>query len=82
MKMGRVLLVMVTVALASVELAKIQHPSKNEPHCEDYPDAPVCTKEYIPVCDTNGNTFPNRCVLCGDMRLKGNKILIKHFGEC
>ncbi|XP_048380851.1 ovomucoid-like [Stegostoma tigrinum] len=82
MKMGRVFLVTMIAFLATVDLAKIQLSDKNEPHCEDYPNAPICTREYIPVCDIDGNTFPNRCVLCGEIRLSGNKILIKHFGEC
>ncbi|XP_038643233.1 ovomucoid-like [Scyliorhinus canicula] len=82
MRIGRVTLVAMSVVLATVDLAKIQHSHKNQPHCEDYPNAPVCTREYIPVCDVDGNTFPNRCVLCGEVRLRGKKILIKHFGEC
>uniref|UniRef100_A0A452TGZ5 Double-headed protease inhibitor, submandibular gland n=1 Tax=Ursus maritimus TaxID=29073 RepID=A0A452TGZ5_URSMA len=60
-------------------LSEIHQVSK----CEEYDNpAQICTREYYPVCATNGKTYGNRCVFCLAMIESGNKFKLSHFGEC
>ena len=42
----------------------------------------VCTKEYDPVCGSDGRTFPNPCVVKYESCLKQKNITIVHYGHC
>ena len=42
----------------------------------------VCTKEYDPVCGSDGRTFPNPCVVKYESCLRQKNISIVHYGHC
>ncbi|KAL2077799.1 hypothetical protein ACEWY4_027303 [Coilia grayii] len=50
-----------------------------EPDCSVY-FLPICTREYEPVCGTNGVKYASECMLCvHNMEAKEN-IFISHKG--
>ncbi|XP_048580646.1 fibrillin-1 isoform X2 [Nematostella vectensis] len=42
----------------------------------------ACTREYKPACGTDGNTYPNRCVLAIQSCETGEKLQLAHDGPC
>ncbi|XP_029797535.1 ovomucoid-like isoform X2 [Suricata suricatta] len=44
--------------------------------------APMCLRNYDPVCATNGKTYSNKCVFCIARKETGNKIHLAHYGKC
>ena len=46
------------------------------------PNKIECPKEKDPVCGTDGNTYPNECLLKARSCEENRTIAVKHPGQC
>ncbi|KAM7320250.1 hypothetical protein ACRRTK_020693 [Alexandromys fortis] len=50
--------------------------------CRMYSPLGICTREYFPVCGTNGRTYANKCIFCIAYKKTSGSINLAHYGKC
>ncbi|XP_067885025.1 trypsin inhibitor ClTI-1-like isoform X2 [Heterodontus francisci] len=71
----------VTEVLAVQPIDTKGEASVKTPNCVQY-SAPVCSRDRVPVCGTNGITFPNECMLCLHNWEYNKDVKIVKNGDC
>ncbi|KAM8765195.1 sperm-associated acrosin inhibitor-like [Rhynchonycteris naso] len=63
--------------------SRSKHKERKEPVC-DFPkrDLYPCTREYDPVCASNGQSYSNPCVFCNNKMKHDETISFEHYGRC
>ncbi|XP_012379761.1 seminal plasma acrosin inhibitor A1-like [Dasypus novemcinctus] len=42
----------------------------------------LCTREYFPVCGSDGNTYMNPCLFCMEVRNSVGQLQFSHYLPC
>nr|CAE51414.1 TPA: vitellogenin-like 1 precursor [Mus musculus] len=50
--------------------------------CRGFSSKRICTREYFPVCATNGRTYFNKCIFCLAYRENDGSFIMSHLGKC
>uniref|UniRef100_A0A8C8VJJ8 Kazal-like domain-containing protein n=1 Tax=Pelusios castaneus TaxID=367368 RepID=A0A8C8VJJ8_9SAUR len=55
-------------------------PWDNWGFCSEYKEPPQgCTREYFPICGTDGQTYGNKCEFCGLAALSNPQICTQEY---
>ncbi|XP_021439266.2 serine protease inhibitor Kazal-type 1 [Oncorhynchus mykiss] len=81
MKLTILLCAIVLLSLSVFAMDEERRPQPGEPQCEVY-EGGMCSREFDPVCGSDGNTYTTECVLCRENKLKHKQVLVKHGGVC
>uniref|UniRef100_A0A8B9KZ11 Trypsin inhibitor ClTI-1-like n=1 Tax=Astyanax mexicanus TaxID=7994 RepID=A0A8B9KZ11_ASTMX len=77
LRLGLLLCVVALSGAASVRVSV----KAGEPNCEIYL-LPICTREFIPACGSDGKTYSNECMLCLENMEKRSSVSIFRSGTC
>ncbi|XP_072519460.1 trypsin inhibitor ClTI-1-like [Salminus brasiliensis] len=77
----RLIFVLLSVAALTRGAAVPVGAKAGMPNCEVY-FLPMCTRDYAPVCGSDGKTYSNECMLCLGMAEQKVRISIVSTGRC
>nr|XP_055033366.1 trypsin inhibitor ClTI-1-like [Misgurnus anguillicaudatus] len=82
--MARIVLLLLSVAIASASIAAGEPTDTIPPNCKQYrlSFGVPCQENYTPVCGTDGITYKNECKMCLKRMDAGLNIQITNIGEC
>ncbi|XP_070591939.1 ovomucoid-like [Erythrolamprus reginae] len=80
MKRGGFFLLALAMVFLYSETAAMDFPEL-EIYCKGYPK-PICTKQYEPLCASDGKIYGNQCEFCNAYVSSGRTLQLLKFEKC
>nr|XP_010342820.1 ovomucoid-like [Saimiri boliviensis boliviensis] len=77
------LIIMLALYFSSDTVTSRLPDNRKPPDCKAYGQLPFyCTREYEPVCASNGISYGNECMFCLEVRKNKPSLTFEHWSEC
>ncbi|XP_059102431.1 ovomucoid-like [Peromyscus eremicus] len=77
-----ILLIMLVLNTFSTAHSKIKYDERCKTDCADGDSRIDCSKDYLPLCGSDGKTYNSYLAFCNEARLQNGRLKFRHYFQC